>query len=122
MGLLKFMARLGAVGGTARIIAKQFLFYKNLHKNNESITDLVIYRLIIQDRYTILKNQNYEDYLLKNAENFKGLRDLVVEILTLEAGFSKNDSETQQLFIDVIDEELLKKKISPKDIYNLGQR
>lgn len=116
MGLLKFLARGGAVGGTARVIAKQYLSYKELHKNNESITNTVIYRLLILDRYTILKNKKNEESLLKNAENFKGLKDLVVAILSLEAGFSKNDFETQQIFISVIEEELLKKGISQTDV------
>jgi hypothetical protein len=116
MGLLKFFARVGAVGGTARIIGKQYLHIKNLHKNDDLIKDAVIYRLIIMDRYKILKNNRYENILMEKASSIKGLKQLVAEILILEAGFAENDYKTQALFNEVIEEELLNKGVSKIDV------
>lgn len=116
MGLLKFFARIGAVGGTARTVAKQFLHLKNLHKNDDLIKDTVIYRLIIMDRYKIIKNSRYESFLMEEALYTIGLKELVVNILTVEAGFAENNHDAQLKFNEVIEEELLKKGVSRADI------
>ena len=41
----------------------------------------------------------------------KGLKDLVVETLSIEAGFKQNSIENQLLFFNIIEEELIKKGI-----------
>jgi hypothetical protein len=50
MGLLRFLSRMGAVGGTARIIAKQFNHYRKLHPDRLEMTNQVIFRLIIMEK------------------------------------------------------------------------
>lgn len=117
MGLLKFFARVGAVGGTARTIAKQYLRYRQLHPDKVKMPEFAIYRLIIMDRYAIIPNKANEQRLIDRAQNMEGLAGLVREILTLEAGFSDNSFDTQQLFMDVICEELKKKGVSTSDIF-----
>ena len=117
MGLLKFFARIGAVGGTARLVAKQYLRYRQLHPEKSETPDYVIYRLIIMDRYNVLPKPKHEKILLENAPNIKGLAELVKEILVLEAGFADNDRDGQVVFMEVICEELKKKGVRAADIF-----
>ena len=116
MGLMKFLARKGAVGGTARIIAKQYKHYRNLHPDKEEMKNPVIYRLIIMDRFKIMKNKNHEEVLMEKAWTMSGLKELVIEILTLEAGFLENTIDNQIMFEEIIEEELIKKGISKDEI------
>lgn len=116
MGLMKFLARKGAIGGTARVIAKQYKHYRSLHPDKGETEDSVIYRLIISNRFRLMKNKEHEAILMENARSINGLKELVVEILTLEAGFAENTYENQIMFEDIIEEELLKKGISKEDI------
>lgn len=116
MGLMKFLTRKGAVGGTARLIAKQYKHYRTLHPDKEAMKNAVIYRLIIMDRFKIIQNKSHENILMEKAWNMSGLRELVVEILVLEAGFNENTHENQLMFKDVIGEELLKKGVPKQEV------
>lgn len=53
--------------------------------------------------------------MLSIADQIKGLRGLVVAILTVEAGFTENTPENQQMFMEIIDEELLKNGV-PRNV------
>jgi hypothetical protein len=44
------------------------------------------------------------------------LKELVIEILTIEAGFLENSIENQLMFEEIIEEELLKMGISSDDL------
>lgn len=116
MGLLKFLSRMGAVGGTARIIAKQFNNYRKLHPDRVEMTNQVVFRLIIMDRFSTLKNKKKEEVLKEKAWEISGLKELVIEILTIEAGFLENSIENQLMFEEIIEEELLKMGISSADL------
>ena len=94
MGIMKFLARKGAVGGTARIIGKQYRKLRQIHPNKDEIKDSEIYQLIIKDRFKILGNKTQEDFLLKKVNEMSGLVDLVREILSVEAGYYENTYKT----------------------------
>ena len=116
MNILKLLLRFGAIGGTARTIAKQYKHYRKLHPERTLFQDYIIYRLIILDRYKILKNDKLERILMEKAASMKGIKELVISILTLEAGYDKNSVLTQLQFEEVIVEELLKKGLSKEEI------
>ena len=105
MGMMKWMARKGAVGGTARWAAQGYVAFVNQNPNIET-TDL--YRSLIKHRYAVMPNPEQESFLLGISGQIRGLRGLVVSILTIEAGFTENTPENQQMFMAIIDEELLK--------------
>lgn len=55
-----------------------------------------------------MPNPEQESFLLGIADKIRGLRGLVVSILTIEAGFTENTLDNQQMFMKIIDEELIK--------------
>lgn len=111
---MKFLARKGAVGGTARTIAKHYKYYRGIHPDKEEIKDSEIYRLIIIDRFKLSKIK--QQRLLSEIGLMSGLKDLVVGILTIEADFLDNTMDIQIMFEEVIEEELLKKGIQEYEI------
>jgi len=116
MGLMKFLARKGAIGGTARLIAKQYNRYRRIHGNKDEMPDYAIYRLIIMDRFKALPNESQEQHLKDKAPKFSGLSELVREILGVEAGYYENTFENQRMFNEIIHEELLKKGVKESDL------
>lgn len=114
MSFQKWIARRLAVGGTARLFAKQYIWLKQ-NKYKPDTPDRLIYNDIIMMRF---KYPNTRD-LMQMVENgtIKGLKDLVIEVLTIEAAFKENTFENQIMFSEVIEEELLKKNI-PLSVIN----
>jgi len=112
MGMMKWMARKGAVGGTARWAAQGYAVF--VHQN-PNIDASELYRTLIKHRYAVMPNPEQESFLLGIADQLKGLRGLVVAILTVEAGFTENTPENQRMFMEIIDEELLKNGV-PKNV------
>jgi cell fate regulator YaaT (PSP1 superfamily) len=108
MGIMKFLARKGAVGGTARIVGKQYKKFRQIHPNKDEIEDSEIYQLIIKDRFKVLSNKTQEDNLLKKANEMSGLVELIREILGVEAGYYENTYQNQLMFESIIAEELQK--------------
>ena len=108
MSFKKWIARRLAVGGTTRVFAKQYIWFRQ-NKYKQTAADRLIFNEIIMLR---LKYPHSRD-LMKMVENgeIKGLKDLVIEVLSIEAGFKENTIETQKMFSEVIEEELLKKNI-----------
>lgn len=111
MGMMKWMARKGAVGGTARWAAQGYAAFANQSPNIDT-SDL--YRTLIKHRYSVMPNPQQESFLLGIADQIRGLSGLVVAILTVEAGFTENTPENQQMFMEIIDEELLKNGVPIK--------
>jgi len=105
MGMMKWMARKGAVGGTARWAAKGYATFTS-QDPNLAYTDL--YKELIKLRYAAMPNPEQESFLLGIVNQIRGLRGLVVSILTIEAGFTENTPDNQQMFMNIIDEELIK--------------
>ena len=116
MGFIKWMASKGAVGGTARWAAKGYKFFRQQHPDEEEYPDPVIYRLMIASRYEAKPDPRVEQFLLTLSDSLKGLSALVVAILDQEAGFTENAGQMQQMFLDVIDEELRKQGLTPRVI------
>ncbi|NKI35593.1 hypothetical protein HFP89_10495 [Wenzhouxiangella sp. XN79A] len=110
--MMKWLARKGAVGGTARWAAQG---YESLSTENPGISGPELYRALIHVRFTALPNADQEQFLMSIADQVIGLRGLVVAILTVEAGFTENTPQNQRMFMEIIDEELLKHGV-PRDI------
>jgi len=113
MGFKKWFARIGAVGGTARWAAK---LYKAFNKEYPEKGDKEIYKMMIKARFQNMPDPQAEQFLLAVADDLLGLRALVAVILDVEADFTDNTPENQQLFLEVINEELQKKGLSGKVI------
>ena len=134
MGIGKWVARKGAVGGTARFVAKAYrhcLENKliNLEDNDglsEGIQKVVITALDFRfsgddahpDYCEILDSFNYkrEEHQELNDTWARGLEDFVVCILEVEANFSDNTSEFKTMFYEIIDEELAKGGVAERFI------
>ena len=118
MGMMKFLARAGAVGGTARWAADNYRFFRQRHPASPEWPDEVIFRLMIVNRFRVLPNKAQEEYLLQ-IENIakNGLMGLVVELLRVESGWDNNTAEYQATFLSVIREELEKKGLSFAQIH-----
>ncbi|MBK9257283.1 MAG: hypothetical protein IPM42_17560 [Saprospiraceae bacterium] len=103
LGLKRYAVKFGAVGGTARTIGNRFLHFKNLFKDDPDETNETIFQKIVLERINIPGGKNLEPLLYKT---YTGLASLVVAILEIEAGFSKNSYENQSEFLEIIEEEL----------------
>jgi len=112
MGIMKWIARKGAVGGTARWAAQGYRTFISQDPNMEMID---LYKILIQHRYAAIPNPEQETFLLSIADQIKGLRGLVVSVLTIEAGFTENTKNNKQMFMEIIDEELTKRGV-PKNV------
>lgn len=117
MGFSKWLARKGAVGGTARWAANGYEFFRKRHSDKNEYKDSDIFRLLIVSRYETFPNEHHEQFLLSIAEKLNGLHGLVVAILTVEAGFTENKDSVQKMFIEIIIEELVKAGISNATIF-----
>ena len=112
--IIKWFAKIGAVGSTARWGAKLYKSYKEIHPN---ISDSKIYQLMIVDRYQNMPKEGAIEYLRPIAKDEElGLRALVTSILEIEADFNENTSKYQHLFIQVIEEELERKGLDKEVI------
>jgi len=127
MGLMKFAARKGAVGGTARWVADRFfeaLAHQVIDISNcetpngikEEINKVIV--LSLESRFYSEPNHPDKDAIMHYYENYSipGLSGFTVAILAVEAGFSKNTAENQIMFLEVIREELAKKGVGDRII------
>lgn len=114
-GIKKSIVRVGAVGGTARWAAKGYKFFRKRHPDRDEFSDRNIFRLMIVHRYQTMPDDAAERILLARADRMLSLSQLVVAILQVEAGFDENTLENQQMFMDVIEEELQKADV-PRDL------
>jgi hypothetical protein len=121
MGLLKWMARRGAVGRTARRAAGCYLHFRRQHPSRTVYSDNEIFRLMILDRYRTRRDFGAEACLLGVAGQLVGLRGLVVAVLTAESGFSKNSATTQRMLAEVIEEELERCGVPREVIFGSGR-
>lgn len=110
MGMMKWIARKGAVGGTARWAAQGYKFFSS---KDSKLSGPQLYKALIQTRFLASPNAQQESFLMGIADKIIGLRGLVVAILTIEAGFTENTPENQRMFMEIIDEELAKHGVPP---------
>lgn len=110
--ILKFIARIGAVGGTARFVANGYNFFQKqgLGRNE-------IFKNIIKIRFKILKNSSEESEMIQKSENIENLTDLTFLILQIEGVIPKDTPIFQNMdYILIVREELRKKNISEEVI------
>lgn len=111
MGLKSWLARKGAVGGTARWAANGYKFFRKRHPDPSEFPDASLFRLMVVTRFESFPNNPHRDYLLSQCDHLQGLVGLVVEILKVEASLHENDGNTLYRFLEVIDDELAKRGI-----------
>jgi hypothetical protein len=115
MGLMKWLARRGTVGKTARREADSFLSIRGQRRSRASLLKTGLFRLMVVARYKDHPDEAAERLMLSVLEDVIGLRGLVAAFLTSEAGFAKRPASVRKMFMEVIDEELEKKGI-PRDV------
>lgn len=108
MGIKSWAARKGVVGSTARWAAKGFEWYDRQNKYYD-VHDM--YRVLIHSR----PESRETAYLISISDDINGLLGLVVEVLSVEAGFRENSEEKQRMYIEVIEQELLRMGV-PEDL------
>jgi len=123
MGIAKWMARKGAVGGTARWAAKM---YHGVAMDAPDRTHEEIVRELIDIRYPSPSDRRTKDSVVSYLDTIKnghgnrgsspGLFQLVLSILTCEAGFAENTSKNQRMFMHIIKEELEKLNVPTSKI------
>lgn len=106
MNIPKWLARRGAVGGTARWSAKMYKSYREQYPDKNTVPDTEIYRLMIDQRYQLTPDSPNKKILLSSIERLNGLGGFTVHILTVEAGFSDHSPSVRSLFNEVIREEI----------------
>jgi len=107
MSFKKWLARKLTIGGTARVFAKQYIFLSQKYSSVDS--HKVILKEIVRFRFNSKNSQYLIDLIDKG--DIIGLKDLVIETLAIEASYFENDFSTQQMFEEIITEELSKKGI-----------
>ncbi|MBM28237.1 MAG: hypothetical protein CME58_07640 [Halieaceae bacterium] len=123
MGFARFMARTFAVGGTARYVAKGFfaalgsgiLNTENMETEeglNKELLELA--RYILGSRLREPTPEYFQMLQLYEEYTGPGLTGLTIAILSVEAGFMENSEENQDMFREVIVEELVKKGIGER--------
>lgn len=130
MGRLgKRLARMGAVGGTARFAANWYHFLSEKYKKEESEyllnTEVLISSMILARYNPAHKDPRlFRDGKILSEIHTRGMIEslcqLCVLILVVEAKFAENDAEIQSAFVDVIAEELIAKGV-PKE-YAVGSK
>ena len=116
MGIRRWLARRGAVGGTARWAANSYKFFRKRHPDRHAFSDKNVFRLMVVSRYEALSDPHALEFMLAWTEGGGGLRSLVVGVLTVEAGFKENESPVQEMFMDVIIDELERQSLPPESI------
>ena len=116
MGIKRWLARRGAVGGTARWAANGYKLFRKRHPDRDAFSDKDIFRLMVVSRYEAIPDAHAQTFMLGWADGAAGLRNLVVGILTVEAGFDENPQSVQEMFMDVIIDVLERQSLPPESI------
>lgn len=128
MGLAKFAARKGAVGGTARWVADCFF---GAYANNifdiencstkdgleREIDKIVQFSLAV--RFESKPHHSHVEaiYEFFNTGDENGLLEFTIAILAVEAGYYQNTTNNMIMFDEVITEELRKKHVGEAVIF-----
>ncbi len=111
MGFTNFILKFGAVGGTARWSAKNYL---RLKKPN--ISDVEIMRQMVELRYKIIKDDEIKAKLLQRLPYLDNLTDFTFSILQLEGVLKTVEMHLQMQAIAIIIQELKKRGVPEKTI------
>ena len=106
--LKAYLARKLAIGGTARLYGKYYLWFRKL-REFKLCEDKVIFKEILEDRF----DGNNLIIVLKKLDSgeIKGVKDLVIETLAIEASYYENTESDIKMFDKIIEEELIKKGV-----------
>lgn len=117
MGIVKWFARRGTVGGTARWAAQLYL---SIRAGNPRATLDEIMEQMVTVRYFSPSDLNIKAQILNQVQGgqLSGLGALVVMILVFEANYSKNTSENRAMFGTIINEELEKTGVPQEAIFD----
>tara|TARA_B100000242_G_C43001318_1_gene465199 strand:+ start:125 stop:496 length:372 start_codon:yes stop_codon:yes gene_type:complete len=116
----KFLARRGSIGGTARWVAKCFLASAHLidldkiEKYGRSAVKDELQKIVdlsLKIRSTSMPIGEIEEINRLYQRLSPGLVNFTVAILQVEAGFFNSSEKDQDMFAEVIREELVKKGI-----------
>ena len=105
MGLSKWVARKGAVGGTARWVATG---YNSWRATNEGIDGFLDF--LMQARFGGTYHPEAVA-IMDRVNDEAGLALITKAILCVEAGFDENTAEHKAEFMEVIQEELAKASV-----------
>ena len=108
MGFKSWIARRGAVGGTARWAANAYKLFRQRHSDTSEFSDASLFRLMVVTRYEAFPDEQKQDYLVSQCGHVHGLVGLVIEILKVEASLHENDGDNIYTFIEVVEDELKK--------------
>jgi hypothetical protein len=120
MGLTKWLARKGNVGGTARWAARMYLKVKKVSPE-DPLKDKVL--VVIGIRYMdtpLFRNKEFGTHVYSLTQDpgpLSGVAGLVVAILMAEAGFTDNTESNKRMFFDIITEELREFGLSNFEIF-----
>ena len=129
MGIGKFLARKGAVGGTANFLANAFWQVMNqggfdfdgLEDGSTTMENEILKAVEFAITIRLQNDTAHRDFAREMTEYgrspHKGLIAATIAILKIEAGFHENTLDTCKQFIEVIEEELVKKKIGSAFLY-----
>ncbi len=117
MGFASWMARKGAVGGTARWAAKMYRAVLERYPQLAKSGPAAVYRMMIAKRYELAPNEAQMEYLGDRAYEVEGLMGLVVEILKVEASMADNEPEVLSSFLSVVLEELQGAGLTREEIF-----
>jgi len=122
MGLGKYLARKGAIGGTARWVADAFwgamgnniVNVKNCSTQKgraEEIDKVAQFALAVRFQSNPTHYHAYEIYNLYKTSSYRGLFSFTTSILAVEADYYKNTAANISMFDEIIFEELRQKKV-----------
>ena len=105
MGLLKWMARRGAVGEAARWAGR---LYNEFKLEDPDIHGLALYEKLIDKRFEHSKDTLNERLMRRQVGEIGSLEYFVCFLLMMETRFGRNPIESQMQFAEVVAEELKK--------------
>ena len=104
MAIIRWLTKKGAVGGTARWAANG---YHRVIAQHPDVSVEQVVEVLIRMRYQSASNPNIEVRVRSLVEVSPGLAGLVYSILVVEASFNENTASVQNMFNEVIIEELM---------------
>lgn len=108
MGLKRWLAKIGAVGGTARWAANGYKFLRQRYTDSVEFTDSSLFNRMVVTRYEVIADSKKQAHLVSQCSRVQGLIGLVIEVLKVEASLHDNDGDTIYMFVEVIEDELKK--------------